>query len=60
MVNEMNNVLLILKKEPNETLKTMITGLEKQCRIKIHDLRKDKKYDQLVDEIFENDKVITW
>lgn len=53
-------ILYILKSEPDETVKRLIEAHEKSNEVKVVTLTKGLSYDDLVDDIFGYDKVITW
>lgn len=53
-------ILYILKKEPDSTIKTIMSESEKESEIIIVDLRKNQDYDVLVERIETCDRVITW
>ncbi len=53
-------VLYILKAEPDETVKKLIDAHSKSNEVKVTVLAKGISYDDLVDDIFNYDKVICW
>jgi Mg/Co/Ni transporter MgtE len=53
-------VLEILRSEPSERVKEIIEVHKKEADVEIFELYKNKDYAQLVDKIFEADKVISW
>lgn len=53
-------ILFILKKEPDETIRTIMAESSKDSEILVVDLRENQDYDALVDSIEICDKVITW
>jgi hypothetical protein len=55
------NLLHILKSEPDENTKTLMRILSEgheTSRISLYEGEPD--YERLIDQIFENDKVISW
>ena len=53
-------ILFILKKEPDETIKTIMAESSKKSEIIMVDLRENQDYDMLVERIETCDRVITW
>ena len=53
-------ILFILRKEPDNTIKTIMAESTKESEVSIVDLREDQDYDALVDRIETCDRVITW
>ncbi len=53
-------VLEILRSEPSDRVKEIIEVHKKEADVEIFELYKNKDYAQLVDKIFEADKVISW
>ncbi len=57
----MIKVLHILKSEPDETVTKLFQSLSRDAEISVVELfDKDLDWSALVDNIFENDKVICW
>ncbi len=53
-------ILYILKQNPDETLSTIMNEHKASNEVTVVDLRENKNYDQVIDLIAENDKVISW
>lgn len=53
-------LLYILKKEPSPTINNLIESHKTKADVTVIDMRNDKNYDDIIDKVFENDKVITW
>jgi hypothetical protein len=54
-------ILHLFKKEPNDEVKKLMEIMSEGEETKQFDLYKgDVNYDQLIDLIFEHDKVVTW
>ncbi len=53
-------VLEVLRSEPSDLVKKIISIHEKEADVEVFELYKNKDYSQLVDKIFEADKVICW
>lgn len=53
-------VLYILKGEPDDTITRLIEAQKKDNDVKVLRLEKGISYDELVDDIFNYDKVISW
>jgi len=53
-------LLYIFKKEPSATINNMIESHKKKADVTIIDMRENKNYDEIIDKVFESDKVITW
>ena len=53
-------ILYILKKEPDSTIKTIMSESAKESEIIVVDLRKNQDYDALIEHIEACDRVITW
>ena len=54
-------LLHVFKSEPDEVIKTLMNASSEGNNVQQFDLfAKDVDYDKLVEEIFENDKVISW
>lgn len=53
-------VLYILKGEPDDTVKRLIEVQKRENEVKVLRLEKGISYDELVDDIFNYDKVISW
>jgi len=53
-------ILYILKKEPDNTINTIISESEKESEVTVVDLRENQDYDALVEHIETCDRVITW
>ena len=53
-------ILYVIKQDLDATAKTMIEVHKKGNDVSIVDVRQNKNYDQIVDLIFSNDKIISW
>ena len=53
-------LLYLLKKEPTETIEKTIETHKSKADVTVIDMRKNKNYAEIIDKIFENDKLITW
>ncbi len=53
-------ILHIQKQELDATAKAILDAHKKGNEVTVLDIRKNKNYDQIVDMIFSNDKVISW
>jgi len=53
-------LLYILKKEPTSAVINMIESHKKKAEVTLVDMRENKNYEQIIDTVFANDKVITW
>ncbi len=53
-------VLYILRDEPDETVSKLIEFHGKDHEVNVVRLGEDISYDELVDKIFQYDKVISW
>lgn len=53
-------LLYLLKKDPTPTISDMIESHKNKADVTIIDMRKNKNYAEIIDKVFENDKVITW
>ena len=53
-------ILFILRKKPDNTIKTIMAESTKESEVSIYDLRENQDYDALVEHIATCDKVITW
>ena len=54
-------ILHIFKKEPDEETKKLVELMSEGEEIKQFELYKgDPNYEQLIDLVFEHDKVVTW
>ncbi len=53
-------ILYILKQDPDETLNSIMNEHKASNDVTVIDLRENKNYDQIIDLISENDKVISW
>lgn len=53
-------VLYILRGESDDTIKKLIEVQKKENEVKVLRLHKGMSYDELVDDIFSYDKVISW
>ena len=59
---ENKKILHILKSEPDDVQKTLMDTLSQDCQslqISLVDAD-DSVYDELIDQIFDSDEVITW
>jgi hypothetical protein len=54
------NILYVLKRESNSTLKNMIEQHKKDAEVSIIDMYKNKNYDEIIAAVANSDKVITW
>ena len=53
-------ILFILKKEPDNNIKTIMDFNAKESKITVVDLREDQDYDELIEQIKTCDRVVTW
>jgi hypothetical protein len=53
-------VLYLLKNEPDETGNKIIEEHKKSNEVTIININENKNYDEIVDAIASNDKVISW
>lgn len=53
-------ILEILKTDADDTINKMIAAHEADNEVKVVKLYEGADYDSLVDDIFSNDKVISW
>jgi len=53
-------ILYLIKQDLDATAKKMVEVHKKGNEVTIVDVRQNKNYDQIVDHIFSNDKVISW
>ena len=53
-------VLYILRNEPDETGNKIIQEHKKSNEVTIININENKNYDEIVDAIASNDKVISW
>ena len=56
-------ILHLFKTEPDETQQTLIRilSMEQECReIRLYQLEEEVDYEEVIDLIFDYDKVITW
>ena len=53
-------ILFILKKKPDENIKTIIAESSKESEVTVVDLQENQNYESLVELIEGCDKVITW
>jgi len=53
-------LLYIIKKEPSPAIINMIESHKKQADVTIIDMRENKNYEEIIDKVFNSDKVITW
>jgi len=61
-VSENKKILHILKSEPDDVQKTLMNTLSQDrqsLQVSLVDAD-DSVYDELIDQIFDNDEVITW
>ena len=52
-------LLYIIKKEPSAAINIMIESHKKKADVAVIDMRKNKNYEEIIDKVFANDKVIT-
>lgn len=52
-------LLYILKKEPSSSFKHMIDSHKEKAEVTIIDMRENKNYEKIIDQVFSNDKIIT-
>ena len=53
-------ILYILKQDTNETLNTIMNTHKASDEVTVIDLAKNKDYDQIIDLITEQDRIISW
>lgn len=53
-------ILYILKQSPDETVNSIMNEHKASNEVTVVDLKGNKNYDQVIDLIAENDKVISW
>ena len=53
-------VLYLLRSEPDETGSKIMEEHKKSNDVTVIDINKNKNYDEIVDAIESNDKVISW
>lgn len=53
-------LLYIIKKEPKPGIAKMIEQHKITADVTVIDMRKNKNYDEIIENLFSNDKVITW
>lgn len=53
-------ILYLLRNEPDNTGKKIIEEHKKSNEVTIIDINQNKNYDEIVDAIASNDKVISW
>lgn len=51
--------LFILKKDPDSTTKTIISGASRESEVTVINLQENKDYDSLVKLIEQSDRIIT-
>ncbi|MCP4456449.1 MAG: hypothetical protein GY816_00235 [Cytophagales bacterium] len=56
----MTNILVIIKKDADATLNTLVGEFKKSNEVETLDLRENKNYDEIVDKIEKCDKAICW
>lgn len=54
------NILYLLKDDPEPTVKKIIAESEKAHAVTVIDLKKNRDYDRIIQEIVACDKVISW
>ena len=52
--------LFVLKRDPDQTLQTIIQEREKESEVIIIDIRKHQDYDTFIETLAACDQVITW
>ncbi len=52
------NILYLLKSKPNATTNEMIANHQESSQVTVIDLRENKNYEDIIDQVFKNDKVI--
>lgn len=53
-------VLYIVRQDLNETASAIIEEHKKSNEVTVVDIRENKDYDQIIDQIAASDKVISW
>lgn len=53
-------LLYILKQDADATLEKIIEEQKKECDITVIDLRENKDYEKIIEQIESSDKVISW
>ncbi len=53
-------ILYLMKQEPDETLREMISHQKKMIDVTIVDMRTEKDHDRIIDLIAASDKVVSW
>lgn len=53
-------LLYIVKSEVTETLSNMLDNHKKGAKLTVIHLRENKNYKEIIQQVFANDKIITW
>lgn len=53
-------ILYIVKSELNDTAKAMLEQHRKDAEVEVVKLAEDKAYSAIIQQVFNNDKVICW
>ncbi|VAW56134.1 hypothetical protein MNBD_GAMMA07-417 [hydrothermal vent metagenome] len=53
-------LLYLLKKEPSASIVAMMKQHQEKAKITVIDMRENKNYAEIIDQVFNNDKIITW
>ena len=53
-------LLYIVKSEVTETLNNMLDNHKKNAELTVIHLRENKNYKVIIQQVFSNDKIITW
>lgn len=54
------NILCLMKKDPDETIKNILDVQKSEHTVTVVDLREDKDYDRIVDLIVSSDRIMSW
>jgi len=54
------NILYLLRNAPDDTVKKLIEEQKKSNEVSVINMNDIKNYDEIVDAIFSNDKIISW
>ena len=54
------NILYLLRKTPDDTVNQLIEEQKKSNNVSVISIIDNKNYDEIVEAIFSNDKIISW
>jgi hypothetical protein len=54
------NILYLLRKNPDDTVNQLIEEQKKTNHVSVININDNNNYDEIVDAIFSNDKIISW